>query len=170
MQNQTPTNKAILFFSNYCDHSKELLGLIIKKNIKANFVLVCVDNTKYRLPDFVDRVPIIYTSTGDILYDDILFKYVESSASTEDIAPFAISTSINYSDQYSYLDDTIDNENKAYTTLGRDHHISNIVEENNENQKKGFDNSMFDKYMQMREEDDSRIKRNMNNGENYGRL
>jgi hypothetical protein len=137
-------------------------------------VLVCVDNSKYKLPDFVDRVPIIYTTDGDILYDDYVSQFLESaSSSVEDIQPFALQQSVNYSDNYSFLDDSIDpsvsEANKAYTIIGADQNMMSVPEIT-ENTKAGFDNSLFDRYVQTRDEDDLRIKKSINSGEKYGRL
>ena len=38
------TTKHLLFFSNYCNHSKELLGKLNKNNILQSLDIICIDN------------------------------------------------------------------------------------------------------------------------------
>jgi hypothetical protein len=68
----------ILFYSNYCVFSKQLLTDMSKMNIRGNFVMVCVENYKHSIPQAIDRVPTIVTGGGDILVDDDIARYLES--------------------------------------------------------------------------------------------
>ena len=67
----------ILFFSNLCNFSKEVLSTITRKNIRNAFILICVD-TVTNLPPFVDRVPfIINKQTRDMYVDDNIDKIID---------------------------------------------------------------------------------------------
>lgn len=158
------SRKDILFFSNYCDYCTDLLNTLIKKNIKTEFMLVCVDNNRYNLPAFVDRVPIIFTRNDDILYDESIMKYIEGKYPTEsmEISPFSLHQP-SYGNHFSFLEETNEMHTKGYTILGMDQKISSPVE--NEDSKKGkFDSSVLDKYLQSRDMDEQNFKRIMNGG------
>jgi hypothetical protein len=165
-------SKDVLFFSNFCDYSKEIVNLLIKKNIKQNFVLICVDSSKYKLPDFVDRVPIIYTHNGEVLYDETIVKYIEAiSPKNESILPFSLHQSANYSDNFSFLDDSDELSNKGYTMVGFDQRIMAAPDDDaSDNSKNKFDTAVLDQYMQARDSDTQAFKKTMNNGESFVRF
>ena len=71
------SNKDCLFFSTQCQHSMELLKLLESHEMKQMFLLICIDNQKFKIPQFVDRVPMIYkTQERRVLVDKILVDYV----------------------------------------------------------------------------------------------
>ena len=162
---QSGNRKDILFYSNYCEYCNEILSQIVKKNAKQEFVLVCVDSNKYQLPNFVDRVPLIYTKNDEMVYDDSIIKYLEMlfPNETEEILPWSLQQSANYSNQFSFLlEDSADMQNKGYTMLGYDQKITTTVDDSDSSKKGKFDSSQMDKYMQAREADEQVFKKNMN--------
>lgn len=165
---QPGNRKDILFFSNYCDYSNDILNMMVKKNVKNEFMLVCIDNSKFQLPQFVDRVPIIYTKRDELIYDDSIIKYIEAVAQpngeiVEDIQPWSIQQPSNFTSQFSFLmDDSDDNLNKGYTMLGYDQKITLTQEETDVSKKDKFDSSQMDKYMQERKADEERFKKSIN--------
>ena len=70
--------KDLLFYSNFCEHCNNLVNMMIKKNVRDSFILVCVDKRDLKIPGFVDRVPTILTAKKEIYTDDSLYKYVDS--------------------------------------------------------------------------------------------
>ena len=50
-------NKNILFYSNYCEHCKELLIKINNFKLKEDIQLNCVDTNRKNLPAFIKSVP-----------------------------------------------------------------------------------------------------------------
>lgn len=72
----------VLFYSNYCVYSKQLLTDMSKMNIKSNFVMVCVENYKSSIPRAIDRVPTILTRSGNILVDEDIARYLNSYRSS----------------------------------------------------------------------------------------
>lgn len=154
--------KDIVFYSNYCDFSKEILNLLVRKNIKDNFLFVCVDNNKYQLPNFVDRVPLLFTTSKHVLVDQSIMDYIEEvSPQSKDIEPFSIMQGTgNYSDMFSFIDSCEEGLTKGYTYLGNDDsRIMFVPEKDTEstNNKVKFDSSMYDKYLQDREADIKKI-------------
>lgn len=158
-------NKDILFFSNYCEYSKEVLNALHKKAIKQDFTVVCVDNAKFRLPEFVTCVPLIFTTRREILVDDRITEYLDELVPpTRDIEPFSLQQGAgNYSDVFSFLDSAEEGLNKAYTYLGNDtSRISMVPEDSNGggggSGKSKLDSSLLEKYMAERDSDLKTIK------------
>lgn len=156
--------KDILFFSNLCDYSKEVISVITKKNIRNEYMFVCVDTNKYPLPRFVDRVPLIFTKNSDILYDESILRYIEMTSSSHmeniDVIPFCMGGG----ETFSFLDDNDGNTTfKSFTPLGLDQRIMAIPEaEDSGSRKSKIDPSVLDRYMQERDADISSIKSKMN--------
>ena len=171
---QSGNRKDILFFSSYCDYSNDILNMMVKKNVKNDFMLVCVDNSKFQLPQFVDRVPIIFTKRDELIYDDSIIKYIEETSQSgievvEDIQPWSIQQPSNYTNQFSFLmDESCDNQNKGYTMLGYDQKITIPQEDTDVSKKDRFDSSQMDKYMQERKADEESFKKSIN-GDNVFR-
>lgn len=159
------SRKDILFFSSFCEYCNDIINLMIKKNIKQNFMMVCVDNKKYSIPSFVDRVPILFTKNDEVISDDTIINYIESLYPTEtiDILPYSLQQT-NYSNQFSFLEETHDLQNKGYTMLGYDQKITAPVETDDSSNKSKFDSSMLDKYLQSRDMDEQNFKKIMNSG------
>ena len=75
----------VLYYSNYCNHCKELLTLIGKSSIKNNIYFVCIDKRlkknniiyvslengkEIKLPDIIKTVPsMILFSRGNLLLE-----------------------------------------------------------------------------------------------------
>jgi len=111
MSKQPPQQqqRALLFFSLYCEHSKGLLSYIARKGMNKMFMFVNVD--KHRpIPPFIDRVPFIILPDKSTLSGENLFGYVEKvaqSVNNENInAYFDNEMGSSMSDSYSYLDDS----------------------------------------------------------------
>lgn len=158
--------KDIVFFSNYCDFSKEIINLLVRKNMKEQFLFVCVDANKYQLPDFVDRVPLLYTKSKHVLVDQSIMDYIEDiSPKPKDIEPFSIMQGTgNYSDMFSFIDSVDEGVTKGYTYLTGNHDKIMLVPDDTSDKngtKSKFDSSSFDKYLQDRDND---IKKIMGSG------
>lgn len=71
-------NEYVLFFSNFCNYSKDIVSMITRKNIRSAFVFVCVDTVR-PIPPFVDRVPLISSITTKQIYaDDNITSLIDS--------------------------------------------------------------------------------------------
>lgn len=158
-------NKDIFFYSNHCEYCKEILNYMTQHNLKPLFLHVCVDNPRYRLPDFVDRVPLIYTKTQHVLTDQSITDYLDDHRpKAKDIEPFSLMQgTANYSDMFSFLDSSEEGVVKGYTYLGSDQPIPMVAEEveRGNSSKAKFDSAVLEKYMAERDND---IKRIIGNG------
>lgn len=174
-------NKDLLFYSNFCDYCKTLLNTLIKKNIRDNFLLICVDRKDLPIPNFVDRVPLILTIKKEVFVDDAIQKYIDLKTNKtfvqEEIAPFMFEGGIN-SSQYTFITNdgnSYDNssdlrydmlQSQNFVMLGNDQKISAPVDKEADSKSSKFDSALLEKYMNMRAIDDDRIKKlnNNNNG------
>lgn len=169
--------KDLLFYSNYCNYCKSLLSLLIKKNVRDQFLLICVDKKELSIPNFVDRVPLILTSKKEIYIDDALQRYIDKKTQETieaDVMPFMFSGGIN-SSQYTYItsdgssyDESVNFKGDMiqannFVLLGTDNLIPTPVDKEAESKTNNkFDQSMLEQYLNMRKMDDDHIKRMQN--------
>lgn len=173
--------KDLLFYSNFCEHCNNLVNMMIKKNVRDSFILVCVDKRDLKIPGFVDRVPTILTAKKEIYTDDSLYKYVDSkivkhNAQTEEILPFMLQDSLN-SSQYTYITPDGDNyeaendemlQSRNFVPIGLEQMIAPVPTNDPDNGKPSkIDPSIFEQYMNSRKFDDEQIKRSMNTTRTY---
>lgn len=122
-------SKPILFYSDFCEHSKALVTTILKYQLRNHFTIHCVDSS-HNLPKEIDRVPMLMHD-NKLLSDEGLFNYIEQIVETtsvkKNIAPFMISEMGNsISDVYSYLeDDNATNIVHSFVHLKDGEHINN---------------------------------------------
>lgn len=129
--------KDVLFYSNYCVYSKQLMVDLNKLNLKDTFVMICVENYKRSIPPNIDRVPTIMTTSGEILCDDDIAMYLDSRISRE-VDPGTSNHVHDPEDLFShtnagfaYLDDDSRGNGGAYGIFGDDQHIETPEEDGN---------------------------------------
>ena len=72
-------SKDIIFYSNYCNFSKEVIGKLNNTSIRDSFLYICVDDTNINLPTFVKAVPTIYLAQQKrILVDESIDMWLNS--------------------------------------------------------------------------------------------
>ena len=74
-------DKHVLFFSNRCQFSKEVLGMLHATNTRSQYVLVCIEKCN-NVPEFVDCVPLLLTKDSRILTEDSVYGFVKTVAGT----------------------------------------------------------------------------------------
>ena len=123
----------ILYYSNFCEHSRNLLQNIAKTEMKNEIHFICIDKrvkennktfivlengNKILMPDNINRVPaLLLLSQGyNILYGDAILQYFKPTqekmvkqATRNNMEPIAFSFGNSgfsdiVSDQYSFLD------------------------------------------------------------------
>ena len=52
--------KDLLFYSNYCMHSNNLINDLAKTPLHNKMLYICIDDKKIKIPNFITRVPTIY--------------------------------------------------------------------------------------------------------------
>lgn len=156
--------KDILFYSNLCDFSKEVLATLVKHQLKDNFLLVCVDNKNLKLPSFVECVPLIYTASKKLFADDHLMNYIKSKISSSSLQPYSLvgMNTGSLSESFSFLDNGDEfGETSArnYNFLGIDQKIY-APEESSENNGEG--SKKLEAFMASRDNDIQKIYGNGN--------
>ena len=168
--------KDIFFFSNFCQFSKNVIGIITKHNIRELFLFVSLDEKKYNIPQFVDRVPCILKQSGEVFMDDELIKYLElvvhkrnSQNNDKEISPMlsVYGKNTTYSTNFSPLEGENEDDNPNFLFLGRDQRMINVQDDNKASSttsKKSDECSIaYEKLMDSRQRDDNRIKQTINN-------
>lgn len=124
---------SILYYSNYCEHSKKLLQNLSKSNLTKDIHFICVDKRikdennkiyiilengqKIIMPENVNRVPalLLLNQGYDVLYGESILNYFKpkhqemvKQATLNNMEPMAFSLGGGgygiVSDQYSFLD------------------------------------------------------------------
>jgi hypothetical protein len=123
--------KDIIFYSNFCTYSKEIINQISKTPINDNILYVCVDDDNIQLPNFVTAVPTIYlVEKKRIVVDESIPKWIQEQVSkpeetkSDDIQAYFGSSNSSYGSSFSSLDNTDDKPFvSSFTYLGEEHKI-----------------------------------------------
>ena len=121
----------ILYYSNHCNHSKKVLQILSKNQIKDKIHFICIDKRikeddktyvilqngkKIIMPDNVVKVPAMMNLKNyNVIYGEDIYKYIEpqtrratSEATFNNMEPLAFSfgdgTAGVASDNFSFLD------------------------------------------------------------------
>ena len=138
----------ILFYSNKCLHSKELLNLL-NKDVQLNqkFTKINIDNPNIKIPPYVKSVPTAIITVGgkpNLMVGSGIFKWYNQihakaveEQSIQDWDPCAMS---GYSDGFSYISNP-DVLKKSFSFVNDNESIITPDEKNysNENEKGGKD-------------------------------
>lgn len=151
----------ILYYSNFCEHSRKLLQTLSKTDIKKDIHFICIDKrirennkifiilengNKILMPDNIDRVPalLLLNQGYNILYGDAILEHFRpvqqtmvKQATINNMEPLAFSFGGGsfgnvISDQYSFLD--MDAESLKATGNGGMRQMHNYVDLNMSNQ------------------------------------
>ena len=151
--------KDIIFYSNYCSYSKEIINQLAKTTIHDNIIYVCVDDDNIQLPPFVKAVPTIYlVNDKKIVVDEAIGGWIKDKISkpkdTELQAYFGACDN-SYGGNFSTIDDS---ENKpfisSFTFLGDEQKIETPNGENvgsSNNSMVGQSNSLSNSFDQMQQ-------------------
>jgi hypothetical protein len=148
------SGKAILFYSSYCQFSRDIINYIVKKDLKPNFVFIPVESNKDRIPPQVDRVPaLLLGQTGHIIFEDDILQFINTLC--EDVEPQEHLSSA-YSDNFSFIEGEDMNSNtstslcKNFAIFGNEQRIHTPEEEG---VTKSENNKMLDTYKNQRDVD-----------------
>ena len=106
-------DKNILFYSNYCSYSKEIVSNFSKAGLQKELVFICVDDRNIRLPKFITVVPTLYLNKQKkILTEDQISEWIQqqtksSSNSEEDLMAYHGNIG-GYSSSFSFLEENND--------------------------------------------------------------
>lgn len=147
----------ILFISNKCEHCRELLTMINNmENTKVEIQVIDIKNMNGKLPDFIDRVPLmLIQNEGKVIHDEELFEFVKSNEKT--VEPFMINEMNGLSDRYSFMEDK--QLDHGYVFLDRGEPLIT----NNENVSEETSKILnYDSYMEQRDADIKNIFKDQN--------
>jgi len=127
----------VLFYSNKCLHSKELLSLLVKDvSLNQKFTKINVDNANIKLPAYIKSVPTaIITINGrpNILVGSNIFKWYQEThkkvVESQSILDWDPHTMSGYSDGFSYIS-TNDVMKKSFAFLDDNNAIITPDEKN----------------------------------------
>ena len=155
----------VLFYSNKCLHSKELLNLLYKDvDLNQKFTKINIDNPNIKIPPYLKSVPTaIITTNGkpNLLVGSSIFKWYNQThskkietAGIQDWDPHAMS---GYSDGFSYIEkeDVLKksfsflNDNSAIVTPDESNYTNNSESNKNNQKKNEFDNE-YENYINHR--------------------
>ena len=160
----------IVFYSNFCMHSRALINKIESKNMKNKFVFVCIDhnNTRDKLPKFVDRVPIIYlVESRSVLMDSSIDIYMSSLSSPP---PIQENTDVNgfnevfhnsgISDSFGFIDENSHLLNANFNYVNRQDEQPQLTENYTETISKSnkFDEDRYKNFVAQRDADEKYFK------------
>ena len=76
--------KDLLFYSNYCLHSSNLLNSISKTSLNSRMFYICIDDSKIKVPSFITRVPSVFlVKDKQVLVEDEIDIWVNSCLAKE---------------------------------------------------------------------------------------
>lgn len=147
-------NENILFYSNKCLHSKELLNLLHKDvELNQKFTKINVDNRNIKIPPYVKAVPtaiININGKPNLMVGSDIFKWYEQMHSKinkeNSIENWDPLTMTGYSDGFSYLSEDSNVMKKNFSFVNENNMIVTPDEKNysNEDDKKNQQKSQFD--------------------------
>jgi len=149
--------KDIIFYSNYCTYSKEIINQISKTEINDNIIYVSVDDENIQLPPFIKAVPTIYlVNDKKIVVDEEITQWISSKTSkqvSEDLQPYFGTCGDSYGCSFSNVDNTeIKPFTSGFTFLGEEQKITTPNSESVGNNNSPRTNSMDNKLEQFQAE------------------
>ena len=170
-----------IYYSNKCQHSRELITLITKNNVKNLFEYRCVD-TSNNIPPTIRSVPTLFVQDNQnnkLMVGEEIFNYIntltqnnqdnnnqnidQSNVAEGDPAAWHINEMGNsYSDMYSFIDDKSSSIGHSFSFLEGSELITNNIDNSNMNMSGQMSNNNeykdklsqdVDKLMQTRDND-----------------
>ena len=76
--------KDLLFYSNYCLHSSNLLNSISKTSLNQKVLYICIDDSKIKVPSFITRVPSVFlVKQKKVLVEDEINQWIQQTLQRE---------------------------------------------------------------------------------------
>lgn len=148
-------SKDIIFFSNYCEHCKNILQKINDIKCGDKLTFVSVDDENINIPSFIQVVPTIYLiKEKKIIVDKELNEYLDSNDPSkqnmlDNLKPYFDSNS-SFSSMYSSLDDSdIKSFTSSFTYL--DEPVSNINTPTHDSSGSKISNDVSKSYEQLQQ-------------------
>lgn len=156
-------SKHMLFYSNFCEYCSNVINDLIKKDIKTHFLLICIENKKFRIPSFVTCVPLVISTEKQIFIEDSLERFIENiyknkleALSASELQCYN-ETSNSYFN-FSFVDDSEINSNQTFLDIGAENNNNNDnmpppIQIEKEKEKNRIDSSVFERFKAERDKD-----------------
>jgi hypothetical protein len=151
--------KDIIFYSNFCTYSKEMINQISKTTINDNILYVCVDDQNIQLPNFIKAVPTIYlVSQKRIVVDEYIPKWIEEQLSksndtnSDELQAYFGQCDTSFGSSFSNLDNSEQKPfvSSSFTYIGDEQKITTPEESsNNKSQQSSNNNGFSNDYEQL---------------------
>ena len=70
-------SRSIIFYSNKCNYCNQIMNLMNKFNILGNFVQICIDDRRIKIPKQITKVPtLIVPDCNTPLVDQFVYNWV----------------------------------------------------------------------------------------------
>jgi len=153
----------LLFFSNYCKYSKDVLTQIQQNNLSKEFLLICIDSYS-NIPQFVDRVPLIYQPHKKEIYiDESIDELINDMTKAQNKSLMSYNDGMD--GEFCYIDENAQMicSSTGFMSLGdfESHRIQTPDDADISNKTKKSDSSILEKYMAQRDDDMRSIKDKM---------
>ena len=152
--------KDIIFYSNYCTYSKEIINQISKTSINDNIKYVCVDDENIQLPPFIKAVPTIYlVNDKKIVVDEAISGWIKDKISKpeeSELQPYFGTCGDSYGTSFSSIDGP---DTKpfisSFTFLGDEQKIEtpngdSVDKQNNNSNNSNNSNNKYEQLQQSR--------------------
>jgi hypothetical protein len=117
--------KDIVFYSNLCSYSNEIINLIKENNIDKQLMLINIDDDKISLPNFIKVVPTIYLIKEKMLIiDESILSWIENKKKifSSDINGYNNNV---FSENFSDLQDSeLQHNGDFFSSINEDFHIN----------------------------------------------
>ena len=146
-------DKDIIFYSNFCTYSKEIINQISKTPINDNILYVCVDDDNIQLPNFIKAVPTVYlVSKKRIVVDEAIPKWIEEQVSktqtNDELQAYFGQCDSSFGSAFSNLDNSEQKPfiSSSFTFIGEEQKITTPEETSSNNKNKNnMQNNSFSK-------------------------
>jgi hypothetical protein len=143
--NQTHTKPYILFHSMHCSFCEDIVKSIVSSQLRDQVAMMCIDNMRSNLPNWLDCVPIMMNIEDKTLYRGIdnVTSVLNSLFTVQNEEPETFfGQGTKYSDMFSVIDDA-DNEtsrglfSSCYSSVDDNHRIMTVDEQPSNNAQHG---------------------------------
>lgn len=97
-------DKPVLYCSNRCKFSKDVLDRLAGKKLLGNFQLFVLEREKKKPPLFVDRVPFLFHDNR-MMYDEDLFHYIDNITKTNKDKDLFVTSSTSH--DFAFVDESV---------------------------------------------------------------
>lgn len=117
--------KDIVFYSNLCSYSNEIINLIKEHNIEKDLMLINIDDDQISLPNFIKVVPTIYLiNDKTLIIDESILSWIENKKKifSSDINGYNNNV---FSETFSDLqNDELQHNGDFFSSINEDFHIN----------------------------------------------